>query len=102
MPALFGRKMVTIAVINPPIPPMAIHGITADIPASGVTALKNLFHVNTAAAITSNSDKAVLFIVPLMVITSEEAVVYSLLKTFSLKAGFELFVKFIMAVKIKF
>jgi hypothetical protein len=61
-----------------------------------------LFQVNTAAAITSNNDKAVLLIVPFTVITSEEAVVYSLRKTFSLNAGFELFVKFIMAVKINF
>jgi uncharacterized protein (DUF1684 family) len=56
---------------------MASHGTTADMPASGETALKNLFQVNRAAAITSNNDNAVLLIVPFTVITSEEAVVYS-------------------------
>src|SRR5690554_4042521 len=88
MPALLGLKMVTSAVMNPPMPPMASHGATADIPASGVTALKNLFHVNNAAAITINSDNAVLLTVPLIDITSE-VMLYSRLKIFSFKAGLD-------------
>ena len=74
MAALLGLKEVTNAVIKPPIPPIISHGITAAEAASGLVtaAWKNLFQVKIAAAITSKSMIAVLFIVPFMVITSAD------------------------------
>jgi hypothetical protein len=74
IPELCGRKAVTNAVINPPIPPTITHGITEAAPPSGfmATAAKNLFQVKIAAAITIKSISPVLFIVPLIVIASEE------------------------------
>src|SRR6056297_2323936 len=98
MPELLGRKIVTSAVMNPPIPPAKTHGITAEDAVSGLATPKNLFQVNIAAATTSSNIKAVLLMVPLTVIASEDAML-SRPNRFSVRTGFDVFDKFIIAVK---
>src|SRR6056297_1321560 len=97
IPELLGRKIVTSAVINPPIPPTITHGITADDAASGLATPKNLFQVNIAAATTSKSIRAVLLMVPFTVMAPEEAML-SRPNRFSVRTGLDVFVKFIISV----
>src|SRR5450755_1528132 len=62
--------MVTMATMNPPMPPIATSGAIAPIASSGDGAAKNLFQVNAALATHSSTRMPVLFTAPEMVIPS--------------------------------
>src|SRR5271157_5000291 len=83
--------MVTIARMNPPMPPTTIMGAIACIASSGEGALKKRFHVHAAVATQQMSRMPVLLTAPEMVMLSPK-VASPVRKVSPLKAGLEVLI----------
>src|SRR5271157_6002616 len=87
--------MVTIARMNPPMPPTTNMGAIACIASSGEGALKKRFHVHAAVATQQMSRMPVLLTAPEMVMLSPK-VASPVRKVSPLKAGLEVLISWAM------
>src|SRR5271166_3140087 len=84
-------KIVTIATMNPPMPPIATSGAMPAIASSGEAAPKKRFQTKAALATHSSTRIPVLFTAPEMVIPSPR-VLSTVRKVSWLSAGFEVLI----------